>query len=450
MKRTLLTIFLAMLIYSDAQAATVIRPPMNLDESKIPPYVLPDPLLTKDGRNVDSAKLWNESRRPELLNLIAEEMYGKTPLPIDLKSVGVSIRVAKFADSDPTVFGGKGTRHQVRLQLFKGEQPKDDDPKIDVLIYTPNNVKGKVPAFLGLNFMGNHTVAADPGIAMGTIWPRPGGSRHDRKETLTSSPAKEEDRGSMARRWPVEMMLDSGFATATAYYSQIEPDFDGGIEHGVRRVIDRKAEELRPDEGNTIATWAWGLSMIRSHVLSEEYLRIDAEKIAVMGHSRLGKTALWTGASDPKFALVISNNSGCGGAALDHRIYGETPHLLNVVRPHWFCGNFNKYNDDVSLKPFDQHSLIALIAPRPVYVASAVEDQPADPKGEFLSAFHADPVYRLLGTDGIGDVTEMPEADRSVGGRIGYHVRTGKHDITEFDWKYFLDFAEKHFFAEFR
>ena len=447
MKRILLFTLFAMLIYTDGKlpAANLTRPPMNLDESKIPPYVLPDPLLTKDGRKVDSVKLWSEVRRPELLDLISKEMYGKAPLPTDLKSIGVSVRVEKLVDSDPTVFGGKGTRYQVRLRLFKGEQPKDDDPKIDVLIYTPNNVNGKVPAFLGLNFLGNHTVAADPGIVLGTVWPRPGGNKNDRKEMLTSSPAKEEERGSMAHRWPVEMILDRGFALATAYYSQIEPDFHGGIEYGVRRLLNRKVEELRPDEGNTIATWAWGLSMIRSCVLAEAYLNIDAEKIAVIGHSRLGKTALWAGASDPKFALVISNDSGCGGAALDHRIYGETPHLLNVVRPHWFCGNFNKYNDDVSLKPFDQHSLIALIAPRPVYVASATEDQPADPKGEFLSLFHANPVYRLLGTDGLGGVTEMPNADQSIGGQIGYHVRMGKHDITEFDWKYYLDFAAKHF-----
>ena len=432
-----------MQIYSNTN-----RPPLNDDESKVPAFVLPNPLLMKDGRKVDSVKLWNEVRRSELFALFEEEMYGKPPFPVDLKSIGVSVRCEKLADADPTVFNGKGTRHQFRLRLFKGEQPTDDDPNIDVLIYTPNNVKGKVPAFLGLNFNGNHTVANDPGIVLGTVWPdKPGGSRNERKTALVSCPAKEEDRGSMAKRWPIEMILDKGFAVATAYYCDIEPDFDGGIEHGVRRLIHQKGDDLKPNEAGTIATWAWGLSLLRSFLSNPDY-KIDVDKIAVIGHSRLGKTALWAGAADSKFALVVSNNSGCGGAALYRRNYGETLLLLNVVRPHWFCDNFEKYNNDNDLLPFDQHELIALIAPRPVYVASAVEDKPADPKGEFLSAFHADPVYRLLGTNGIGGVTEMPPVDYSVGGRIGYHVRTGKHDVTSFDWECFLDFADKHFRAQ--
>jgi len=440
MSRTFFIILVAMLIYPDTELPGAMPPQVNYDESKIPVFDLTDPLLAKDGRKVDSAQFWNEVRRPELLKLFADEMFGNLPLPVnDLESAGFALAIHNLADP-ATVFDGKGTRHQIRLQFTPNGQRKDGDPKIDVLIYTPNNAKEKVPVFIGLNFQGNHTVNADPGIKLGAVWAKPEGAKD-----FTLLPAREEDRGKQSERWQVEMILDRGFAVASAYYGDIEPDFDGGRKYGVRRLIDRESDELKPDEGNAIATWAWGLTQIR-HVINmyADRFNIDAEKIAVIGHSRLGKTALWAGATDPKFALVISNNSGCGGAALSKREFGETVHRINTSFPHWFCDNFKKYNEDVNSLPFDQHELIALIAPRPIYVASAEEDRWADPKGEFLSAFYADSVYRLLGTDGIADVTEMPEINCSVGGTIGYHIRTGEHDVKEFDWKQFLDFAEKH------
>jgi len=406
--------------------------PANYDEDKVGDVVLPDPLKTTDGTIVDSPELWNTVRRPELLKFFADEMFGMPPLPLNYwKSAKVQVSYYNFCDSD--AINGKALRSQMRIQFFKGEQPNEDDPAaITVLIYTPKNATGKVPAFIGLNFQGNHTVDADPGILLGTIWNR------ERQPV----PAKEEERGVQASRWQIEKILDRGYAVVTAYYQDIEPDFDGGSKFGVRRLIEQKGE---PNEGNTIATWAWGLSLIRNFVtIHADDLNIDPDKIIVHGHSRLGKTALWAGAIDPKFAIVISNNSGCGGAALSRRNYGETVHRINTAFPHWFNGNFKKYNLDVNAIPFDQHELVALIAPRPVYIASAVEDRWADPKGEFLSGLHADPVYRLLGTDGIAGVTEMPELNRSVGGTIGYHIRTGKHDVTEFDWEQFLNFADKH------
>ena len=402
--------------------------PANYDEAKIPKFELTNPLKTIDGRTVDTPKLWNEVRRPELLKLFEEQMFGKTPATQnDMEYI-----CPKPRDSQ-TVFNGKGIRHQIYLHFSKsGEKLKEDDPKINVLIYTPKNAKEKVPAFIGLNFQGNHTVAADPGIELGTLW------KNGKPE-----PAKEEERGSQASRWQIEKLLDRGYAVVTAYYQDIEPDFDGGSKFGVRQLLDQKGEQ---NEGNAIATWAWGLTQIRNVVnIHAETLNIDPEKIAVVGHSRLGKTALWAGAMNPEFALVISNDSGCGGAALSRREFGETVHRINTSFPHWFCGNFKKYNHDVNALPFDQHELIALIAPRPVYIASAVEDQWADPKGEFLSALYADPVYKLLGTDGIAGVTEMPEVNKPVGGTIGYHVRTGVHDVTEYDWEQFLNFADKHF-----
>ena len=410
--------------------------PANYDEDKVPKFELTDPLKTTDGRTINSPELWNTVRRPELLKLFANEMYGHSPLPLDvaiMQTIESDIRMTIFSQPSGIVFDGKGTRHWYRLAFHKGMSPNRDDTEIDVLIYTPNNVTGKVPAFIGLNFQGNHTVDSDPGIRLAPVW-----------QNRERVPAREEERGAQASRWCIEKILDRGYAVVTAYYQHIEPDFDGGRQFGVRQLI---AKLGAPNEDNAIATWAWGLSMIREFV-SQRYadrLNIDPDKIIVIGHSRLGKAALWAAAQDEKFAMAISNDSGCGGAALTRREFGETVHRINTAFPHWFNGNFKKYNHDVNALPFDQHELIALIAPRPVYIASAVEDRWADPKGEFLSGLYADPVYRLLGTDGIAGITEMPELNKSVGGTIGYHIREGKHDVTEFDWEQFLNFADKHF-----
>jgi len=424
----------------DAQQPNPPVAPANYDEEKVGDFPLTDPLKTIDGRTVNTPQLWNDVKRPELLKLFDQEMFG-TVSPDDF--VGP---VLLNHPVDKTVFNGKGTRYQQTLFFPKrGPRPILSDRSepasgaplegvaINLLIYTPNNVTGKVPAFVGLNFQGNHTVNADPGILLGKVW-----------QNRQLVPAKEEDRGAQASRWQIEKILDRGYAVVTAYYQDIEPDFDGGSKFGVRQLIEQKEE---PNEGNAIATWAWGLSTIRNFVVADpsERFNIDPDRIIVHGHSRLGKTALWAAAIDEKFALAISNNSGCGGAALSRRNYGETVHRINTSFPHWFNGNFKKYNLDVGSLPFDQHELIALIAPRPVYIASAVEDQWADPKGEFLSGLYADPVYRLLGTDGFAGVTEMPELNKSVGGTIGYHIREGVHDVTEFDWEQFLNFADKHF-----
>jgi len=425
-------------------------PPAFYEESKVPEYVLPDPLVAEDGTKIETARQWTEKRRPELLELFAEHVYGKE-MTQSIPNVGFGMN-SMITEKNENALGGKATRIQMEFKFGSVKiidqvvQPLENAVAVNVLIYLPNRVNGEVPqpgtvpAFIGYNFQGNHTVDNDPGIKLPFLWTRTG-------NVFERVQAEESTRGAQASRWQVEKVIDAGFALITAHYCDVVPDFPGGRKEGIQGLFDTEAKtQSTGNEWGAIAAWAFGLSRIYDHLNRHEALKtINLDKVAVVGHSRLGKTALWAGATDERFALVISNNSGCGGAALSRREFGETIWRMNEVFPHWLSGNCKEYNARINDCPVDQHQLIALIAPRPVYIASATEDLWADPKGEFLSGFHADPVYKLLGTEGIGDVKEMPAPDTPVGKTIQYHNRTGEHDITEYDWDQYIRFAKEHF-----
>lgn len=391
--------FLSLLFLAAGTLLAQIKP-ANYDEAKVPAYTLPDVMA-----GVKTRADW-KARRAEILKLLSKEMYGRMPA-----STGrVSFRELARRDD---ALGGKAVRKEIAICF-------QTVTCMELLVYLPRGAKGPVPVFLGLNYGGNQGVTAEPDIRMTSRW-------------LRVEPPK---RGGEASRWPVELAISRGYGIATAYYGDIDPDFDDGFRNGVNAAFGRDSDT----DWGSVAAWAWGLSRAMDYLESDR--EADSRRVAVVGHSRLGKAALWAGATDERFAMVVSNDSGAGGAALSKRIYGEQIHHLNTSFPHWFAQSFRKYDRREADLPFDSHWLLATIAPRALYVASATEDRWADPKGEMLGLYHAGPVFQLLGREPLPS-DQMPEPGGAVVRDVGYHYRIGKHDINAWDWERYFDFADR-------
>jgi len=410
-------------IYFNASAQDIL---INQDEAKVPSYTLPDPLQGTGGKRITTSQQWLQHQRAALLKLFADNVYGR--MPGKPKNMHFKVNAV-----DSFALGGKAIRKQVSI-LFS--DAASAGPSMDVLIYLPKYAKDRVPVFTGLNFYGNQTINADTGISMSTRW-----AMNDGQKGIVNNLATQASRGKDAGKWAVEEIINRGYGLATAYYGDLEPDNPDGWKTGIRTTL-KATISINENEWGAIGAWAWGLSRMMDYL--ETDAAVDAKKVVITGHSRLGKACLWAAANDTRFAIIVSNNSGEGGAALSKRWFGETIERINTSFPHWFAPAYKQYNKHPELLPVDQHILLALMAPRPLYVASAADDGWADPKGEFLSAKNAEPVYALFGKKGTG-VIDMPPVDHPVGETIRYHIRSGGHDFTLYDWQQYLDFADKQF-----
>lgn len=413
----LLKVFLLSLYVMAFSSVTSAQNTENFDESKVGEYTLPPLLITDNGKSITNAKEWETLQRPVILKKFIDNVYGRIPgRPGNMHF--------KTTNVDEHALNGKATRKEVVVYFTKD----DSGPHMTVVLYLPN-IQEKVPMFIGLNFDGNHSIQNDKGITITDNY-----KRISTEDTLLQ-------RGSQSSRCPVEDIINAGYGVATAWYQDLEPDNPDGWKTGIRTTLKEELN-IQPEEWAAISAWAWGLSRIMDYLETDN--RVNAKQVVLTGHSRLGKAALWSAANDQRFAIVVSNDSGEGGAALARRNFGETVYRINTSFPHWFVAKYKTYNDAVDKLPVDQHMLLALIAPRPLYVASALEDAWADPKGEFLSAKEAGKAYALYGLKGIEE-SEQPPVNTPVGNVVMYHIRTGKHDITSYDWQQYIRFADKIF-----
>jgi hypothetical protein len=394
-----------------AQTAEKPKIPANYDESLVGTYTLPDPLTFPDGKKVRNARDWYQKRRPQILELFEENMHGHSP------ARPAAMKFEVFEKGAPA-FDGKATRRQVTI-YFTGDK---NGPKADLLLYLPAAAKGRVPVLLNLSFSPNSNTVDDPGVKPGEMWNRD----HQRV------PAPQ-GRG-IGRVTRLRDFLDNGFGFATIYYGDIEPDFEGGAQHGIRGAFPQ-------NDWGAIGAWAWGLSRAMDYLETDP--GVDAKRVAILGISRLGKTVLWAGAQDTRFAMVIASCSGEGGAALSRRNYGETVKNLNVNFGYQFAQNYQKFGDNVNALPVDANMLLSLIAPRPLLLQTGDKDNWSDPRGEFLAAVAAGPVWRLLGKDDLG-TTEMPAPGVPILRTLGYEMHAGGHGTVPSDWDVFLKFMQLH------
>jgi hypothetical protein len=394
--------------------------PANYDEAHVGTYTLPNPLVLSNGRPVRGAKTWYKKRRPEIVHLFEENQYGRSPG----RPAGMSFDVF---DKGTPALNGKAIRRQITIYFSSNK----NGPKMDLLVYLPAAARKPVPLLLTISFTANSSAVDDPGIKPGEIWNR----QHKRV------PAP---KGLQFGKLNVARILDAGFGVATFYYGDVDPDFNGGLPYGVRALyLKRGQSQPAPDEWGSIAAWAWGMSRAMDYLETDK--GVDAKRVAIYGVSRLGKTVLWAGARDTRFALVIASCSGEGGAALSRRNYGETvAHLVAPGRfPYQFCANYQKYARHVDQLPVDANMLIALIAPRPLLLQTGNKDYWSDPKGEFLAAVAAGPVYRLLGKEGL-DTDQWPAAGQPILHTLGYYMHNGGHGTLPSDWNVFLKFMKMH------
>jgi dienelactone hydrolase len=380
---------------------------------------LPDPLRFFNGSPVRTPEEW-QRRRVELKKLFEHYMYGALP------RVAGTIR-AEVTHEDKEAFGGSAVLREVAVT------PAEGCPPLYLLLVLPKKTQGPVPVFLGMNFSGNHSLVDDPKVRIPASWIYPGpGVENDR--------ATEKSRGSRKDVWAIDQTVRRGYAVATFYNGDVDPD-EKEHRNGMRPFL--KSQGYSP---GTIMAWAWGLIRAVDYLLSVP--EIDAQRIAIVGHSRLGKTALVAAAFDERIALIIPHQSGTGGAAPSRskNPKAETVARINTAFPHWFNDRFKEFNEQVDRLPFDQHALIALLAPRPVLLTNAEEDQWANPDGQFEMLRAANPVYRLLGVDGLGP-EDRPMQNRIVGNKLAYFLRPGPHSMTRDDWLVFLEFADRHWLS---
>ena len=400
--------------------------PVNYEEDRAAGYTLPDPLVMADGKPVRDAKTWTTKRRPEIIKAFEEQQFGRVP------GKPAGLRFDVFDKGTPAL-NGTAIRKQVTIVFSDKKDSSEGAPKADLAIYLPANARGPVPLLLNIGFTANSATIDDPGLKPGEVWNR---------EKNARIPATVRPQG----RLNVAPFLAQGIGVATIYYGDIEPDFAEGFPNGVRKHF-LKAGQSQPasDEWGAIAAWGWGLSRAMDYLETDK--GIDAKRVAIVGISRLGKTVLWAGARDTRFAMVIASCSGESGAALSRRNYGETVKHMTARFGYQFATNYASYGDRVNELPVDAHMLVASIAPRPLLLQTGDKDYWSDPKGEFLSAVAAGPVYTLLGKEALG-TDQMPAAGTPIFHTLGYVMHDGGHGTIPSDWDLFLKFMQMHFLAK--